>query len=146
MPCYRFWAASNEGNRTWELSYCGQSASYTSIPGDSLNSAWLTIDGVSVGRMYWGPPHALRGIEINTNPQGNDCLECRNENPPPSPQYDCVNGACVEKQKYSTPGIYESLSECEKSCGPGCGGVCISNSDWAKISNLAAMVKNKDCS
>lgn len=146
MPCFRFWAATNDGNRTLQLSFCGQSASYAPIPGDSMNSAYFVIDGV-VRRdlIYWGPPHALRGIELNTNPQGNDCLECRNENPPP-PRYDCINGSCLEKSQYGTPGIYESLAVCEQNCGLGCGGMCVSNADWVKIGNLAAMIKNKDCS
>lgn len=61
-------------------------------------------------------------------------------------RYDCINGACRPATIFATPGIYESLSVCEQNCGPGCGGVCISNSDWGKISSLAAMVKNKDCS
>lgn len=61
-------------------------------------------------------------------------------------RYDCVNGSCVSAELYNSPGIYESLSACEQNCGPGCGGVCISSSHWTKISSLAAMVKNKDCS
>lgn len=61
-------------------------------------------------------------------------------------RYDCINGSCVSAELYGSPGIYESLPACEQNCGPGCGGVCISNADWAKISNLAAMIRNKDCS
>lgn len=62
-----------------------------------------------------------------------------------SPRYDCINGSCLEKSKFGTPGIYESQADCEQNCGRGCGGVCISNADWGKIGNLAAMIKNKDC-
>ncbi|MFM6268579.1 MAG: hypothetical protein ACKPFA_19080 [Dolichospermum sp.] len=62
-----------------------------------------------------------------------------------SPGYDCINGACLSKSQYGTPGIYGSISVCEQKCGPGCGGVCISNADWTAISSLASQVKNKVC-
>ncbi|MFM5960404.1 MAG: hypothetical protein ACKOQ2_25165, partial [Dolichospermum sp.] len=60
-----------------------------------------------------------------------------------SPRYDCINGACLNKSQYGTPGIYESISVCEQNCGPGCGGVCVPNADWTTISSLASQVKNK---
>ena len=74
--------------------------------------------------------------------------ECTSADPPPPPssRWDCINGSCLVKSQYGTPGIYESLSACEQNCGPGCGGVCVSNADWAKISSLASQIKNKDCS
>lgn len=64
----------------------------------------------------------------------------------PQTQYDCINGACIAKATYNTPGIYQSLSECETSCGTGCSGKCISNSEWAQIEGLANQLKNQNCS
>jgi hypothetical protein len=61
-------------------------------------------------------------------------------------KYDCINGACIPKSTYSTPGIYNSLSECETACGTGCSGKCISNADWAQIEGLSNQLKNRNCS
>ncbi|TAF07769.1 MAG: hypothetical protein EAZ77_08650 [Nostocales cyanobacterium] len=63
-----------------------------------------------------------------------------------SPAFDCINGACTNKTTYKTPGLYQSLEECQQMCGTGCGGVCISNSEWAQIQGLASQNKSKSCS
>ena len=60
--------------------------------------------------------------------------------------YDCINGACTKKSVYNTPGLYQSLSECEVVCGTGCSGKCISNTDWTQIENLSGELKNRSCS
>jgi len=31
-------------------------------------------------------------------------------------RYDCINGACLQSTTYKTPGIYNSLQECEQGC------------------------------
>lgn len=154
MPCWRFWAASN-GQISFQHYACGNSASYQATGGIN-NAANLIVDGViqnGPSYQYWSGGIYSRGIEQVpdvTSTEGNvsgSCNGCKGPPPPPpSARYDCVNGSCLEKGRYSTPGIYESLSECEQNCGPGCGGVCVSNTDWAKISSLVAMLKNKDCS
>ncbi|OYD93134.1 hypothetical protein CDG76_20795 [Nostoc sp. 'Peltigera membranacea cyanobiont' 210A] len=60
-------------------------------------------------------------------------------------KYDCINGACIPKTTYNTPGIYQSLSECETACGTGCSGKCVSNSEWAQIEGLSNQLKNRNC-
>ncbi|WP_445626458.1 hypothetical protein [Nostoc sp. DSM 114167] len=59
--------------------------------------------------------------------------------------HDCINGACIKKSTYNTPGIYKSLSECEIACGTGCSGNCISNSEWAQIKGLSNQLRNRNC-
>ncbi|MEH2077023.1 MAG: hypothetical protein V7K57_21925 [Nostoc sp.] len=60
--------------------------------------------------------------------------------------YDCINGACIEKSKYNTPGLYQSLDDCQTVCGgTSCGGQCISNPDWAQIESLASQIRSKEC-
>jgi hypothetical protein len=103
----------------------------------------FVVIGYQAGSIY-GPVMVSYTISQVAGP--GECTSADPPPPPPSPRYDCINGSCLGQSQYGTPGIYESLSACEQNCGPGCGGVCISNSDWAKISSLAAMVKNKDCS
>lgn len=39
-------------------------------------------------------------------------------------KYDCLNGNCVESTEYKTPGIYQSLSDCQAVCANG--GACAS--------------------
>lgn len=69
------------------------------------------------------------------------CTGCSESNT----QYDCVNGGCVLKTKYNTPGLYQSLAECQLACGAGCSGKCISNDDWSQIEGLAGQLRNKNC-
>ncbi|MCC5606646.1 hypothetical protein LC612_07560 [Nostoc sp. CHAB 5834] len=61
-------------------------------------------------------------------------------------RYDCLNGACIKKTIHNTPGLYQSLSECEVACGTGCSGKCISNSEWSEIEGLSNQVRNRNCS
>lgn len=60
-------------------------------------------------------------------------------------EYDCVNGACIKKTVYNTPGFYKSLAECETACGTGCSGKCLSNQEWSQITDLANKLKQKNC-
>lgn len=154
MPCWRFFWRPSDPNGHWDHYACGDNPSFlidqtSGYRYPALNGNFITRGGAPI---EWGPEVGFERIwnaeRKNTGAfiTGN-CFACNEPPPPPPPsaRYDCVNGSCLEEGRYSTPGIYESLSECEKNCGPGCGGVCISNADWAKISSLAAMVKNKDC-
>ena len=154
MPCWRFWAAFADGQITLQHYACGNSASYQPSGGIN-NSAWLVVDGViqnGTSYMYWSGGPYIRGIEQVpgiTSTAGSvtgSCNGCEGPSPPsPSLRYDCINGSCLNKTQYGTPGIYGSISDCEKNCGPGCGGVCISNADWTAIASLASQVKNKVC-
>jgi hypothetical protein len=71
---------------------------------------------------------------------------CGTPDEPPQEKYDCINGSCIPKTTYNTPGLYQSLSACEIACGTGCSGKCISNSDWAQIEGLSSQLRNKSCS
>ena len=107
---------------------------------------------------FWGMSFVVIGYQVGstagpvmvsyTIDQVSGPGECNSPDPPPPPsnRFDCINGSCFPKTQYGTPGIYESVSACEQNCGPGCGGVCISNADWTAISSLASQVKNKVCS
>ncbi|MFM6269739.1 MAG: hypothetical protein ACKPFA_25050, partial [Dolichospermum sp.] len=128
MPCWRFWAAAN-GQISFQHYACGNSASYQSSGGPN-NAAWLVVDGViqnNTNYQYWSSGIYSRGIEQVpnvTSTVGNVSGSCNGceapPPPPPSPRYDCINGSCLNKTQYGTPGIYESISACEQNCGPGC--------------------------
>ncbi|MBG1263092.1 hypothetical protein [Nostoc commune] len=90
---------------------CGVVLVYNGVnTGISERSA--TIYDVSSGLVAIPPEYA-------TN-YANEC------SPTEAKRYDCINGSCIEKTTYKTPGLYVDLSVCETSCGIGCGGKCIS--------------------
>ncbi len=65
---------------------------------------------------------------------------------PAAVPHDCINGACIPASKYSTPGLYPTIEDCEISCGGnGCNGVCVGRSDWAQIKGLADQLRSKEC-
>ena len=65
----------------------------------------------------------------------------------PGSAYDCINGACISKTTYNTPGFYATLSACQVVCGgKGCSGTCVSSSDWAQIEGLSGQLRNRNCS
>ncbi|WP_200327558.1 hypothetical protein [Sphaerospermopsis aphanizomenoides] len=68
------------------------------------------------------------------------CDACSND------KYDCLNGACIDKDIYKTPGIYQSIEECQVACGTGCSGVCLTASEWSTIQGLASQNKSRHCS
>ena len=80
-------------------------------------------------------------IDVSEDPTNPNCPV----DPHPDIAHDCINGACLPKTTYGTPGIYRSLSECEVVCGTGCSGHCISNVDWAEIEDLSKQLKNRNC-
>lgn len=59
--------------------------------------------------------------------------------------HDCINGICIKATEYNTPGFYDNLETCEKSCGTGCSGKCLSNKEWNQIKELARKLKSKNC-
>ncbi|MBN3939180.1 hypothetical protein [Nostoc sp. NMS9] len=42
--------------------------------------------------------------------------------PSPDTKYDCINGKCIVKTQYNTPGLYQSLADCQAVCANG--GAC----------------------
>jgi hypothetical protein len=73
-----------------------------------------------------------------------------------SGSYDCVNGQCITKSTYNTPGIFATLVECQAVCtSNGCsapaanycpeGKVCIDSSEWSQIEELASQNRAKHC-
>lgn len=70
--------------------------------------------------------------------------------------YDCLNGICVKKDVYNTPGIFASLADCQAICtSNGClppdpnycppGKVCIKDVEWSQIEQLTNQNRAKHC-
>lgn len=57
------------------------------------------------------------------------------------PRYDCINGSCLTSSQYKTPGIFESLADCQANCGSNSpntcppGKVCLEQSEYSDILN-----------
>jgi hypothetical protein len=60
--------------------------------------------------------------------------------------YDCLNGSCIARSNYNTPGIYNSLSACQASCtGSACNGECIPTADIAALQQAANNLRPRIC-
>lgn len=129
-------------NPTWGAAagYPGYFAPYDN--GVQISGPWATSAGSIT--LVTSESQFSSARNGNGGNQGS-CDGCIN-NPPPSVQYDCVNGGCIKKSVYNTPGLYESLDDCQLACGTGCSGKCISNADWAQIEGLSNQLKNRNCS
>jgi hypothetical protein len=65
----------------------------------------------------------------------------------PAQPCDCVNGGCVPKTTYNTPGKYPSLAACQSGCAKdsACLGECVSPEQLAALQQAADLVKSKLC-
>lgn len=146
QKCWKF-IGQGVGNNDWyEFFFCGETAT-----SDGQN---MIVDGVSRQALRSGTVSLAGAVStpISRDPQkvANDasrgnCDACSGPENQPGLKYDCINSACISQNTYDTPGIYQSLSDCEEACGPGCSGVCISNAEWSAIQGLAAQHLAKDC-
>ncbi len=77
-------------------------------------------------------------------------------------KYDCINGNCVPKSTYNTPGLYVSLADCQAVCANGgacaegkqcvdpitfCpdGKVCLDKGEFASIEALISKIDSEVC-
>jgi hypothetical protein len=60
---------------------------------------------------------------------------------------DCVNGGCVPKTTYNTPGKFANLAACEAGCAKdsSCNGECVTAEEMAALQQAAAKVRGKLC-
>jgi hypothetical protein len=64
-----------------------------------------------------------------------------------SQPYDCINGGCLPKTTYNTPGAFASLAACQSGCAKNsnCSGECISKEDLAALQQAANNLRNRYC-
>ncbi|MEH1959859.1 MAG: hypothetical protein V7L05_08225 [Nostoc sp.] len=105
-------------------------------------------------------------IYTSTSPAKNvhlDIIDNDTGQPPPTtPKYDCINGQCISKNTYSTPGIYATLADCQAVCANGgacaagkqcvdpttfCpdGKICIEQSEFSSIEALISKINSEVC-
>ena len=61
--------------------------------------------------------------------------------------YDCVNGGCVPKVTYNTPGVFETLAACQSGCAQNstCTGECVDPAEIAAHQQAINNLKAKIC-
>lgn len=143
--CWRFAGQGVNNDAFYEYFACGVKASYSSVE----DGQGLYLDGERLGGSGYVYRTGTTSLSVVANAfqtpnyqSFGSCYNCFVE----EKKYDCVNAACTESEKYNTPGIYQSMSECETACGTGCSGQCIPNDEWSQIQSLANQLKNKNCS
>lgn len=124
-------SSGNEYNFSFGLTGCYKPPHSYRIGGSSF---YLIYEGEREIRLSTGYS-GQEILEFNVILSG-DCQE----------RFDCLNGACIDQEIYATPGLYPTKADCEQACSSGCGGKCLSYSEWNKINDLANKLKSKNCS
>ena len=85
------------------------------------------------------PVHIFSSVESITY---EDCTETIPDQP-----CDCLNGGCVPKTTYNTPGKYASIAACQAGCAKdsNCDGECIPTAEIAALQQAASTVKSRIC-
>jgi hypothetical protein len=76
------------------------------------------------------------------------CSDCGTPPPlTPNQPHDCVNGNCLPKVTYNTPGKYASLAACQSGCAKDspCTGECIPSTDIAALQQAASKAQANCC-
>ena len=104
---------------------------------------------------YWVPSQTIHdgGVQYRADytvvyynvPNG-----CQNFQPPPIPpntRYDCLNGGCIPKTTYGTPGVFPSLAACQSGCATNstCTGECVLAEELAALQQAANTVRPRLC-
>jgi hypothetical protein len=65
----------------------------------------------------------------------------------PSNKHDCVNGACVPKNTYGTPGVFANLAACQSGCAKNsnCTGECVDPNEIAALKQAVNNLQSKFC-
>jgi hypothetical protein len=65
----------------------------------------------------------------------------------PQQPCDCLNGGCIPKTTYNTPGKYASLTACQSACAKdsNCDGECVSAAEISALQQAADRIKSKLC-
>ncbi|MBH8575784.1 hypothetical protein I8752_22825 [Nostocaceae cyanobacterium CENA369] len=157
--CWRF-SGKGFDNNSYEFFACGEVAEFRSAGNGGV---WLFVDGSNVGGngYYYQPSTATVNAVADETPtsgytSSGSCATCRAD------KYDCLNGQCIPKTTYNTPGLYNSLEDCQAVCANGgacaegkkcvdpttfCpdGHVCIEQGEYNSIQGLVDKIKSEVC-
>jgi hypothetical protein len=111
----------------------------TTAPGGDCGGVVFTVDGQVTG--------SARSTQIEVV----DCAQCAGCNcvdpVGPNQKCDCVNGGCVPKTTYNTPGKYANLAACQSNCGKDsqCEGECVPSAEIAALKQAADKAQANCC-
>lgn len=146
---------------TCELWLRGTVENYGPQPLDALAvNSWNSADPLPTATFHHhdsrGWDHYTGGESGNINVQtgwyGAPEYYLKNCTGTPSPvaanqPYDCINGECLPKSTYKSPGKYSNLAACQSGCGKdsNCTGECIPSDEIAALQSAVAKLKGKIC-
>ena len=75
------------------------------------------------------------------------CTNCAPPGINPSQPYDCLNGGCIPKNTYNTPGAFANLAACQSGCAKNsnCAGECVDPAELAALQQAASHLQSKIC-
>jgi hypothetical protein len=75
-------------------------------------------------------------LTINNTPTVDSAIPC-----------DCINGGCVPKDIYKTPGVFATLSACQAGCAKNsnCTGECVDPAEIAALNQALNNLQAKIC-
>ena len=146
------------GSYTWKI--CGNTSVLKPRTSSSgIQGVYWEVDGVDL----FGGSFILSGsvavVPWDTASDYGSCDSCKTS---PSIKYDCLNGNCVASTQYQTPGLYQSLSDCQAVCANGgacasgkqcidptnfCppGKICIDQGEFSSIEALISKINSEVC-
>ena len=161
MQCFLLTAyAYPSGSYTWKT--CGNTSSLkprTSSYG--VQGVYWEVDGIDMFAGSFVLSGSVSVVAWDTAADYGDCNSCKTPTPDTN-KYDCINGNCTKSTQYQTPGIYQSLNDCQAVCANGgaCGSgkqcvdpttfcppgqVCIDQGEFASIEALISKIGSEVC-
>jgi hypothetical protein len=127
--------------------------SVSTRPGGSCGGVELIFDGSPTGI---GEKSAFASVVSSADPSqcppGYPFYEdvsagCAPTSINPNQACDCVNGGCVPKTTYGTPGKFPNLAACQSACAKdsNCEGECVSSTEIAALQQAANKAKANCC-
>ncbi len=93
---------------------------------------WVVLDGRIIGQPYFLYGDATVDV-VCKDLSGNPC--------------DCINGGCVPKTTYGTPGVFANLAACQSGCAKNstCAGECVDPAEIAALKQALNTLQSKFC-
>ena len=127
---------------------------------DGLRVGYYCLDGLSItgggvcGGGQFVPVPYFGDSTSNSTKSGSfvivscsKCSGCCTDAINPDQACDCVNGGCVPKATYNTPGAFATLAACQSGCAKNsnCAGECVDPAELAALQQAASNLQSKIC-
>lgn len=142
VQCWRAVGVNAANDQAASKFYCVYDT-ITSIPSGVGTRRRVVVDGVTDLTIEWrnGLTFQLQTTMVN----------CPNCGPPPplsqNQPHDCINGNCLPKTSYNTPGIYSNLAACQSACAKNsnCTGECVPVAEIATLRSAVTALQQRIC-